>query len=239
MSDDDFISALTQEVKEDVIRNYLYERRLIEEQVNYVNELLEHARLLQERLYQRFARIYDLLREPEFVSQFAALLGLEKVPFGDRAAGDTSYRKNLRFIKVRGITDRVRFKKLLAESYQRLISWNNQYLKAYKALQKECEAVNDNLGKFENNFDLLGIIRFLKEIDVEGIERKHFLGENFTPEEMGSIEKSLSFKSLHMNTFQLLEPLKLPPLKAVEKSLNALADCIYGQFRNDIKRLIG
>jgi len=238
MSDDDFISALTQEVKEDVIRNYLYERRLIEEQINYVDELLEHARLLQERLYQRFARIYDLLREPGFVGQFATLLGFEKVPFSDRAAGDTSYRKDLRFIKVRGVTDRARFKKVLAESYRRLIAWNNQYLKAYKALQKECEAVNANLARFENNFDLLGIIRFLKEIDVEGIERKHFLGENFTPEEMGSIEKSLSFKSLRMAAFQLLEPLKIPPLKAVEKGLNALADCVYGQCRNDIKRLI-
>ncbi|MCK4486653.1 MAG: hypothetical protein KAU38_07820, partial [Desulfobacterales bacterium] len=58
---DDIISALTQEVKEEVIQNYFHERRLIEEQINYLNELAEHTSQLEGKLYRRFARIYEFL----------------------------------------------------------------------------------------------------------------------------------------------------------------------------------
>ena len=45
---DDIVSALTQEVKQEVLENYLYERGLIEEQINYVNELAGHTAELEE-----------------------------------------------------------------------------------------------------------------------------------------------------------------------------------------------
>ena len=40
---DDIIAALTQEVKEEVVENYFHARRLIEEQINYVNELAKQT----------------------------------------------------------------------------------------------------------------------------------------------------------------------------------------------------
>jgi hypothetical protein len=235
---DDIATALTQEVKEEVIENYLYERRLVEGQINYVKELAEHAAQLQEKLYKRFARIYDFLHEPTFLNEFVRLLEVEGAPFIDRFAKAPEYPKGVRFIKVHGLTDRGRFRKLLLESYRRLLVWNDQYKEAYEDLAQECKAVNDNLKKFENDHDLLTILNFLKNLDLEGIERRHFLGDNFTPEEMGSVETSLRFKPIRMEQFELIPPPSLPKLKAIQRQLNALADAVYDQCGDRAKALI-
>ena len=235
---DDIVAALTQEVKEEVIENYLYERRLMEGQIDYVKELAENVAQLQEKLYKRFARIYDLLHEPTFLSEVARLLDVEDAPFIDRFAKAPEYQKGVRFIKVRGLTDRGRFRKLLLESYRRLLVWNDQYKEAYEDLEQECRAVNENLKKFEKDHDLLTILNFLRDMDVERIQRKHFLGDNFTPEEIGSIETSLRFKPIRIEQFKLIPPPSLPKLNAIERQLNALADSVYGQRGDRVKMLI-
>jgi hypothetical protein len=171
---DDIVSALTQEVKEEVLRNYLYERRLVEEQINYVNELTEHTAQLEEKLYRRFARVYEFLVEAEFVDRFVQLLGMQEAFFERRFRKDRDFRNGLRFIKVHGLTHRARFKKLLCESYRRLCTWNNQYKEAYENLQEECKAAAHNLKNFESDHDLLTILHFLKDMDVDFIEKNTF-----------------------------------------------------------------
>ncbi|MDO9566110.1 MAG: hypothetical protein Q7J15_05155 [Candidatus Desulfaltia sp.] len=235
---DDFISALTREVKEEVIQNYLYERRLIEEQILYAEELAKHATQLQEMLCCRFARMYDLLFEAGFINEFINILGLKEPPFNDRIDKDSKYRKDLRSIKVRGFTDKARFKKLTLEAYQRLVTWNNKYKEAHENLKEECNAVNTTLAKFEKNHDLLTIINFLKSMDVGDIVKKHFMGENFTPEELGAVEKSLHFKPVQIKRFNLIQPPQLPDPDAVQKELGALANDVYAKFSDKTKALI-
>jgi hypothetical protein len=226
---DDIVSALTQEVKEEVIQNYLHERGLIEEQINYVKELAEHTAQLEGRLYRRFARIYEFLIEPEFINQFVRLLGIKGALFECRFREDRDFRNGLRFIKVHGMTRRTRFKKLLLESYRRLFTWNNQYKEAYENLREECKAVTHNLKKFESDHDLLTILNFLKDMDVDLIKKKHFLGNGFTPEETASIEATLRFKPVRIEQFKLIVPPDLPEPKIIERQLTALANCVYGQ----------
>jgi hypothetical protein len=235
---DDIIAALTQEVKEEVIENYLYDRKLIEEQVNYVNELAEQTGELEEKCSRRFARMYDSLIEPEFIDEFREALGLKDDPFGERLDKDSRDRKHLGQVKVRGLTHRARFKKLLLESYRGLYTWTSQYKEAYEDLQGECKAVNQNLKKFENDYDLLTLLRFLKDMDVEFIEKKHWLSDNFTPEEMASIETSLSFRPIRMEQFKLNPPPSLPEPNKIQRQLKALADCVCGQCGDRIKTLV-
>ncbi|MBW2570545.1 MAG: hypothetical protein JRD93_20610 [Deltaproteobacteria bacterium] len=235
---DDFITALAHEVKEEVIQNYLYERRLIEEQINYLNELADHTIQLQERLYERFARTYDLLCETEFINKFIDSTGLKEAPFKNRMRTESKYKKELRFIKVHGLTDRSRFKKLLMESYRRLCTWNDKYREDYKNLEDECNAVNHNIKKFKANHDLLTILNFLKGMDVVGIEKKHFMGENFTSEEIGAVEKSLHFSSVCLEKFKLIPPPNLPKPEAVHDQLTSLANSIYDHDKNRLSDII-
>jgi len=227
--EDDIISALTQEVKQEVVENYLYERRLIEEQIGYVKELAEQTRLLQDRLYRRFARIYELLGEKEFVDQFVQLVGLNSVPFETRFQKDPDFRKGLKFIKVWGLTQKAKFKRLLSEAYRRLFRCNEVYVEGYENFEAECRAANHNLKRFENGFDLLTILNFLKDMDVDFIEKKHWLSDNFTPGEMTAVEASLTFKPIRMESFNLTPPTNLPEPKSIQRELNDLADCVFGE----------
>lgn len=236
--EDDIISALTHEVKEQVVREYLYERRLIEEQIKYVRELTEKTLHMQDQLYRRFARIYELLIESRFAVDFAVLLDMEEPPFFERFRKDPGFRKGLRFIKAVGLTERGRFRRLIAESYRRLLSWNQQYTDSYDNLKEECGAVNHNLKKFEQNHDLLTIINFLKDMDVETVQRKHFLGDNFTPEEMATVEKTLRFKPVSTQQGNLASPLMLPALDKISGELRALADRVYDACRQMLKTLV-
>ena len=235
---DDFISALTLEVKEEVIQNYLYERRLIEEQINYLNELVDHTVQLQERLYGRFARMYGLLCETEFINKFISLLGLKEAPFKGRIGTESKCKKELRLIKVHGLTDRSKCKKYLMESYRRLCTWNDKYREEYENLKDECNAVNHNIKKFESNHDLLTILNFLKGMDVDGIEKKHFMGENFSPEELGAVEKSLHFKPVQIEQFNLIQPPQLPDPHTVHDQLTSLANSIYDHDRDRLSDVI-
>ncbi|MBU4419811.1 MAG: hypothetical protein KKH84_02265 [Proteobacteria bacterium] len=235
---DDFLSAMTQEVKEEVINNYLYERRLIEEQINYVKELGEHTIQIQGMLYRRFARMYDLLMKSEFINEFVILLGLKELLLNGWLSDDPEYRKNVRFIKVRGLTDRSKFKKLFLESYRRLYNWNNQYVEAYGDLLKECDAVNKNLKKFEDNYDILTILNFLKNMDVEEITKKHFMGDNFAPEEIASIEKTMRFKPVSIKQFNLIPPSDLPDPDDIHDRMGSLANSVYGRYSENMKTLI-
>ena len=235
---DDIVSALTQEVKEEVIQNYLHERGLIEEQINYVNELAEHTAQLEERLYRRFARIYEFLIEGEFINRFVQLLGIREAFFEGRFRKDRDFRNGLRFIKVHGLTHRARFKKLLFESYRRLFRWNNLYKEAYEDLHGECKAVTHNITKFQRDHDLLTILNFLKDMDVEFIEKKHFLGNGFSAKEMASVEATLRFKPIRIEQFKLIAPPDLPEPNTLQKQITALADCVFEQCAPKVRAVM-
>jgi hypothetical protein len=141
-------------------------------------------------------------------------------------------------IKIRGLTDRARFKKLLLASYHRLFTWNEQYKEAYENLREESKAADHNLKKFEKDHDLLAILSFLKGMDIEGLEKKHFLGDNFTPEELASVEKSLRFKSIRPEQFKLLCPVILPKPNTVQRQLADLASCVHGECGDRVRSIM-
>jgi hypothetical protein len=70
------------------------------------------------------------------------------------------------------------------------------------------------------------------------VEQKHFLGENFTPEEMASVEQKLHFQKQTLTRFGLPEPLSLPRPAAVEESLSALARDVYRRYQSQVKRIV-
>ena len=55
---------------------------------------------------------------------------------------------------------------------------------------------------------------------------------------MASVEKSLSFKPIPMEAFKLMPPLKLPKAETIQRELNALADCVFGECGDRIKSLV-
>ena len=75
-------------------------------------------------------------------------------------------------------------------------------------------------------------------MDSGEIVKKHFMGENFTPEELGAVEKSLHFKPVQIEQFNLIQPPQFPYPDTVRKELGALANTVYAKCSDRTIELI-
>ena len=225
---DDYFTGLTRQVKEEVIENYLAERRLVEEQIKMIKEQADEAAMLENAFKRRVYRIYKILGNRANVEKFRELATLQDTGLSPETLGIGSFR-GLRFIDVKAFTSKGKYRKLLYESYVRLATWLDNYAKAHNELKLECDAVNYNIDHFGEKFDLLNIISFLKSLDIVAMERKHFLGSNFSAEELASVDKALMFKKIKFESFGLTRPPNLPPAEKIREQLLEMADKIYGE----------
>lgn len=234
---DDLITCLTRQVKEEVLENYLTQRRLIELETEDVEAQAETVRTLAQEVGKRFTRLGYLSVDPEMLERLIALLQIPQNSFW-RECLEKPFARGVRFIKVTALTHKGKFRKLFVESYNRLLTWMGKYKDAYQDLELEVRALNINIQAFQSNFDLLTILNFLKSLDVCGLEHKHFLGSNFTAEEIMSVEKKLYIHPMKIERFQLPSPLDLPPTPLIQEDLGKLAEDIFRQHHNQIKRLM-
>jgi hypothetical protein len=235
--DEDLISALTREVREEVVENYLTERRILEIQIETLHE---QAKAVQEGARKsglRLTRLGYLMIHPDMLERLRTLLGIQAQTFWMNHF-ERSFTRGVRFIRVRAFRDKVKFKKLVLEAYHRLHKWMGKYRKAYQELESECQAVNHNIESFHKNFDLLTILSFLRGLDTSALERKQVMGENFTAEEMASVDQKLYIPRIDFKKLEVPAPLILPEEEAVEEKLGHLAGEIYGKYQTEAKWLL-
>jgi hypothetical protein len=235
--EDDLILGLTREVKEEVIQNYLEERRILEAQIE---ELLERAQAVRKHAAKsglRLTRLGFLMISPEMVEHLKTLLKIEMEEYWIDHL-EKSFARGVRLIRVRAFRERVRFRKLILEAYHRLITWMNKYRKVYEELEADCRAVNLNIDKFHNNYDLLSILSFLRSLNTCALEQKNVMGENFTPEEMASVDRKLYIPLVNFENLDIPKVLTLPKEETVEHGLSALADEIYNRYENKARWLM-
>lgn len=237
MMEDDLISCLTRQVKEDVIENYLTERRLLELQIEELDSLAQQAWTLADETGRRFTRLGFLMVDSACLEQLTKLLRIQPRSFWDECL-HKPFAGGVRFIQVIALTNRAKFRKLVVEAHRRLVHWSRQYQQAVDKLNTECQAINHNIREFQNRFDLLAILNFLKSLDVCTLEQKHFLGENFTAQELSSVEQELHIATLSLDRFDLPPPPNLASGPHTEETIGHLATAIYKRHAANVKRFL-
>lgn len=235
--DEDLISGLTRQVKQEVIENYLLERRLIELQIEHLDSLAGLAMKEAQSVGLRLARLSNLMIEPEMRHRLDMILGVKLCDFWASCL-EVNFAGRVRFIWARALTKNSKYRKVVLESYSRLHSRMSEYGKKYAQLVEECSAVNTNIETFRRNFDLLSIINFLKGLDTVGIERRQILGENFTAQETASVEQNLYIGSVSVEKFEVPVPLHLPPPDSIRGKLCMLADEIFMRYPEKVKKIL-
>jgi len=234
---DDLVTSLTRQVKEEVIENYLLERRLIELQIEHLNTQAAEIRSLAWAVGLRLARLSGLMIQPDMLSRLQKLLGIRPTYFWTSCL-NVKFKRTVRLIRVRALTQKAKFRKVVLESYSRLFFWMIQYEERYEELANECSAVNRNIDTFQKNFDLLSILNFLRNLDMREIERKKILGENFTAMEMAELDKNLYISPVSMEKLEASAPLDLPEPGAIRGELSNLAEEIFQHYREEVKKLL-
>jgi hypothetical protein len=235
--DEDLISSLTRQVREDVIDNYLTERRLIGLQIEEVQNQAAAVQTLALKTGRRLHRLIQLMIQPEMVKRLFTLIKVPQPSFWNDCSQER-FSRGVRFIRVHALTDRGRFRKLVLEAYLRLYRRMRRYEEAYDELSGLCQAVNSNIKHFQGNFDLLTLLSFLKSLDTGALERKHFLGENFTAEEITSVDQKLYIGLLKFEALQVPVPLPLPAPDQVEPPMTELVQEVYRKYQQSVKRLL-
>lgn len=192
--EDDLVTSLTRQVKEEVIEHYLLERRLIELQIENLNGMADAARMQAWKVGRRLARLSSLMIHPALRNRLATTIGVGTSHFWVDCL-NIDFARHVRLIRVRALTQKGRFRKLIIECYARLYQCMTKYKQQYDDLACERRAVNRNIDSFQKNFDLLAMLSFFRNLDVQGMEKRKILGDNFTPQEMAELDKNLLYRS--------------------------------------------
>ena len=235
--DEDLIAGLTRQVREDVIENYLTERRHVHIQIEDLDRLADENRCLAALAGKRVTRLAYLTANTEMLGRLVDLLRIPPDSYWSRCL-KWPFAQNVRFIRVRALTDRGKFRKLVLEAYRRLYQWMERYRNSYENLVAECRAVNLNIEGFQRNFDLLTIMSFLRNLDTLAVEKRHFLGENFTAEERSALDQKLAIRPIAFERLDVPAPLDLPRPELLDNRLSDFASIIFNKYQSQVKKIL-
>jgi hypothetical protein len=235
--EDDLVSSLTYQVKEEIIENYILERRLIELQIEHLHELAAKTNIQAQITGKRLNRLALLMIRPEMLNRMENILHLASGCFW-RAFMEQDFSRKVALIRVRALTRKIKFRKLVIESYARLYDRMKLYRGHYDNLCLECVAVNKNIQTFGKNFDLLAILNFLRNLDVRGLERKKILGENFTAKEVATLDRNLYIKPISLEKLGVPTPLDIPETRRVLYELSKISDEVYRKYGDEVRKIL-
>ena len=237
MAKEDFLACLTRELKDEVMERYVTERRLIELQIEALQEQAHEVRRCAREAAKRLERLgYWMIHPPLRQKLFTILKLPDQSPWREHLEKGISY--GLRSIALSAFRNRTKLREIILKAYDRLYQYMELYARAVDDLRAECEAVKTNVQGFQNAAELPVVLSFLKGLDRCAAEKSHFLGGNFTAEELVSVEQKLRFRAPSLDSWDIAAPLSLPGVHDIERALIQLADEIFDYHQSEAKRLI-
>ncbi|MEW6265450.1 MAG: hypothetical protein AB1641_20425 [Thermodesulfobacteriota bacterium] len=211
---EDIFAALTYQVKEEVINNYFRERRILEEEINEFNRNLAAYRTLEAETRAVRDDLACLLVSPDNFRRFFHLLGFHRPPLqrwghGRRIIGRPPEAPE--GLTARGFTRQGRYVNLTLRTYRRLYDQAKEGRIAAERLFTLAREINEDIKRFQLNYDLLSIIGFLKNMDVALSEKTRFLGNNFSAAELTAAQDGLDFKKLNPRLLGVRAWPEIPP----------------------------
>jgi len=225
MSDDDYILALQTSVKIEVVEHYLGERRIIQEEMQLVYEAASayHGGLC--RWDKECRRLARALITPQTAERFFRLAGLDQAP-PPLPAG---------FARPRGLTNLGRYTRLVEGLYRDLWQMNQDLRQEREQVLSLMEEVNQDVRRFETNYDLLAITSYLRSLDPQELRRRKVLGGNFSASEIAASLANLSFKPITPLALDIAQP--PPGLKPPSQVMPAARTILKELVREEGRRI--
>jgi hypothetical protein len=220
MADEQYIQALQQAVKQEIIQNYFRERRIIEEEILLVTEAAS-ALLGGIAAWEKHrARLGRALGDDEARAGFFAAAGVpppspEAVAAAAPAVGTA---------RIRGLTRAARFASLIQGLYQGLVEEAALLEDERRKALALMEEVNRDIRLFEANHDLMMLSSYLRSLDPAELQRRRILGVNFTAAEKALSAEALSFKPLKAAAMSLDRAVPQP--RPVDEVMGATAELL-------------
>lgn len=225
--DDDFLTSLTFQVKEEVVKRYLRERLILEEEIQEYEELLADYLIICDEARTLRDHLACLLVNPDNFRSYWKLLGFDNPPLTRLGHGPLAEQAPSCPIGLtpKGFTKRGRYVKIVRDTYALFYAKAAIGRDAAENLFNLANEINEDIRKFHLNFDIMSIINFLKNMDVQQRVKKRIMGSNFTAAEIGSIEEKMLFNKLKPRDAGVRSWPELPePAKAARETASFVAD---------------
>ena len=232
--EDDLVTSLTRQVKEEVIENYLLERRLIDLQIEHLNMQADETRRQAWMVERRLARLSFLMIHSDMQRRLREMLGMG-AGFWDACLNVTFTRK-VPLIRVRALTQKRKFRKLLLESYSRLHYWMEKYKAALRRPRKRALSRQQEHRFLPEEFRPSFDTQFSQEPGHARDRKKKILGDNFTAKEMAELDKNLYIRPVSMEKLDVPAPLDIPEPGSIQGKLSNLAEEIFQRYGEEVKK---
>jgi hypothetical protein len=241
----DFVSAmedidrvLAAEIKKDLAERYFGMRRIIEEDSTaYRNDIIASMIELESEVGVDLIRIYILLGDEDLIARFQDLTRIPHDIFNDPYVyrSPAIQKQLLNNQRIRGISQRRRFKNLILDLYQQLFEAIGSYRTKFAELTEQHDTIVEEINLFYRKNDFAGIMGFFRSL--EGGDGTLLNAEQPLSRRHESMEGKMRLPIPDAVHEILPELPAIPPLREIQRQLVRLAQEAHTRQPHRIKEI--
>jgi len=228
----DISKALTYQVKKEIAERYFGTRRVIEQDISAVKEMIDRINdLYENRLAMALVRIYSLLMDSDTIEKFIKLIGWDEPPFYDRYINESvSIRKRLvHRLHSHGWMKKSRFVNMVMDSYRILYREYQKIAELEDEAREEIEIIREELKIFRNKYSLDEIMSFVRNLDFEGQGLAKVMGGQVDVIDADKIAAKMDIGNIDEVEKGIPRIFPVPEPDEVEAELEKLAESTYSR----------
>ncbi len=225
----DISKAMAYQVKREIANRYFGTRKLIEEDRAALEGMISGLRDFYEtRLGIDLVRCYSILRRPELIDEFLAIIGWKGRPFYDEyiVESETIRHRLLHDMVSHGWMNQSRFVNLFLDSYRRLYKDAQEYMERLEDVLDELAVLKEEIRMFSDRFALDEIMGFLRTLEARE-DLTNILGENVASSQPSNLEAKLKVEPVDALEEAIIRIPALPSPDSISSSLKKLAQRAY------------
>jgi hypothetical protein len=219
---DQTLNILKMHIKKEIIDNYFAERTFLEDDLELLAQKEEAYEAELKRALPIFAAFYHVLKNEAAIAAVMQLWGVAERPFyqdcqqvlpGERQAVIDKF-------KPHGWTAKGQMKNQIYDLYDHLQKTTQQLRKKQKEVAAHCELYNEDVEKFNLNYDFN-----LISSQIEALEGEHFqLESGLSASDREALGARMLVRKKGLKSCVLVTTPELPPLEAIKRNLGRIID---------------
>ncbi len=238
----DIDQVLAIEIKKEMADRYFGFRKLIEEDIqDYDDQVLASSQRLEQKIGFDLVRLYILLKDETLINDFIKLTGLEQLIFFDPYLTESPTIRKRVFAgqKIRGLTRSGRFKNMILDTYDKLVSDVDEYRANLMELSRERENIADEIKVFYQKNDLGTMLNFLQGLGGTGAYKSGHMEGGLNPQAGARLERKMRVEPPPPVDELLPVIPRITPLAKIKGPLKKIIDHAYAlQGDLDVKDLV-
>ena len=219
---DHTLNVLKMHIKKEIIDNYFAERMYLEEDLELLAQKEKDYEIELNRALPIFAALYQLLRTDAAIAAVMQLWGVAERPYYHdcRQVSPAEKQAVLDKFKSHGWTAKGRLKNQIYELYDHLQKTAQQLRKKQQQVSAHCELYNEDVEKFNLNYDFN-----LISAQVEALDGEEFsLESGLSAADREAMSAKMLLRKKALKSYVLATMPELPPLDAIKKKLGRIID---------------